>query len=103
MIDKKQLGQKIKEIRKRKKVTQEKLAEVIDVDFGYISKLEVGQNYPSIQTLDKIADALGVNISEFFININESEIDSEKEILNILKTLSDKEKHLLYKIAKSIY
>ena len=102
MIDKKQLGLKIKEIRKNKKITQEKLAEIIDVDFGYISKLEVGQNYPSIQTLDKISDALGVNISEFFIFENNEQINIDEEIYKLLKTFSYEEKLLLYKIAKSI-
>ena len=46
------LGLKIKEYRKNKKLTQEKLAEILELDVGYISKLEVGRNFPTIGTLD---------------------------------------------------
>ena len=52
------LGLKIKEYRKNKKLTQEKLAEILELDVGYISKLEVGRNFPTIGTLEKIAKVL---------------------------------------------
>ena len=51
MNTKELLGLKVKEIRRMRKITQEKLSEIIGVDNGYISKLEVGQNFPSIGTL----------------------------------------------------
>jgi len=102
MLDKKQLGLRIKELRKSKKITQEKLAEMIGVDFGYISKLELGQNYPSIPTLDKISHALNTDLSEFFTHSNDSEINVESEIFKIMSKFTSEEKKLLYRIAKSI-
>ena len=63
MNTKELLGLRVKEFRKQKKLTQEKLAEIIGVDNGYISKLEVGQNFPSITTLEKIADVLDTDVS----------------------------------------
>ena len=66
MNTKELLGLKVKEFRKQRKITQEKLAEIVGVDNGYISKLEVGQNFPSISTLEKIAQALDVELYEFF-------------------------------------
>lgn len=48
------LGLKIKEFRKQKKLTQEQLAEVLDLDIGYISKLEVGRNFPTIGTRKRL-------------------------------------------------
>lgn len=102
MFTKEQLGAKIKQIRKNKKITQEKLAEMIDVDFGYISKLEVGQNYPSLQTLNKIAAALDVNISEFFTYLNINELDLKKEIMKLLDGFTKEEQAIIYKVAKSI-
>ena len=63
MNTKELLGLRVKEFRKQKKLTQEKLAEIIGVDNGYISKLEVGQNFPSITTLEKIADVLDMDVS----------------------------------------
>lgn len=102
MITQEQLGAKIKHIRKAKKITQEKLAEIIDVDFGYISKLEVGQNFPSIQTLNKIADTLGVDISEFFTYKDISELDLKAETTKLLDNFNQDELKIIYKVAKSI-
>lgn len=102
MITQEQLGAKIKQIRKSKKITQEKLAEIIDVDFGYISKLEVGQNFPSIQTLNKIADTLGVDISEFFTYKDINKLDLKAETTKLLDNFNQDELKIIYKVAKSI-
>ncbi|MBQ8886462.1 MAG: helix-turn-helix transcriptional regulator [Candidatus Gastranaerophilales bacterium] len=59
-------GLKIKEIRKRKKISQEKLAEMVSMNTRSILRLENAQNIPTIETLDKIAKALNVSISDFF-------------------------------------
>lgn len=101
MIKKELIGANIKRIRKSKKITQEKLAEMINVDFGYISKLEVGQNYPSFQTLNKIAEALGVDATEFFYNKN-AETDYKSEIVKLINNLSLEKQAVLFDIAKSI-
>lgn len=102
MITQKQLGQNIKRIRKSKKITQEKLAEAIDVDFGYISKLEVGQNFPSIQTLNKIAQILDVEIDTFFRSSDISEISLITEINNKVKNLPIEKQFYVYKFLKAI-
>ena len=104
MLTQEQLGQRIKQIRKSKKVTQEKLAEMIDVDFGYISKLEVGLNFPSIQTLNKIADALKVGIAEFFTNIEYlmPQKDLQSEIMEIISTFPAEKKKYVYKFVKAL-
>lgn len=104
MIEEEQLGRRIKQIRKSKKITQEKLAEMIDVDFGYISKLEVGLNFPSIRTLNKIADALSVDIADFFTNFEclMSQQDLQAEIIKIIENFSAKKKTYVYKFVKSL-
>lgn len=102
MITQKQLGLRIKEIRKSKKITQEKLAEMINVDFGYISKLEVGQNFPSLQTLNRIADALNTDVVEFFKYSELEELNLKEEIIKMLDKFNIEEQKILYKIAKSI-
>lgn len=48
MANTKQLmGQRIKECRKQKRLTQEKLAEQVGVDTRHISRIETGAHYPS--------------------------------------------------------
>jgi DNA-binding XRE family transcriptional regulator len=58
------LGQKIKELRAKKSMTQEDLAELSGIPQSYISRLEAGQHSPSHATLEKIAQALGVDVHQ---------------------------------------
>ncbi len=64
---KKLLGSRIKEVRRLRKMTQEQLAELIDIEPNNVSKIENGKNYPSPENLAKIASALDIEIHELFI------------------------------------
>lgn len=52
------LGQRIKMLRKQKHLTQEQLAEKVGVDARHISRLETGAHYPSMETLERVAEVL---------------------------------------------
>lgn len=66
-MNKKQLlGKRLREIRKRKGINQEKLAELIDVDPTTISNIENGKNYPSMINLENILNVLDVTFMEVF-------------------------------------
>ncbi len=54
------LGERIRELRKQKHLTQRQLAELIGVDFTYLSKIENGRlGYtPSTKTIHDLANAL---------------------------------------------
>jgi len=59
------LNQKVKEFRKKKGWTQQKLAEQTGLSFNTITKIEQGiGDSPTLKTLIKLADALGVSIDE---------------------------------------
>ena len=60
------LGLKIKEYRKSRGLTQEKLAEIIDVNQRQLTRIENGENYPSAETFEKICLALEVPPDAFF-------------------------------------
>lgn len=62
----KDLGAKIRELREEKKLTLRQLGIQTELDHSYIGKIERGKASPSIETLEKIADALDVEISTFF-------------------------------------
>lgn len=57
---------KIRELRLAKKLTQEQLAEAVELSVGYISSLENGKKSPSIKRLEKIANVLGVTPTSLF-------------------------------------
>ncbi len=61
---KNQLGNKIKDLRKQQDMTQEQLAEILNVSAQAISKWENGSNMPDITVIPEIADCFGVTIDE---------------------------------------
>ena len=58
----------LKRIRKEKRITQEKLAELCDTDTCYIGQIETLRRFPSIHFIEKIAAALQVEADELFKN-----------------------------------
>ena len=58
--------QKLAYIRKSKKISQIRLAEMTDMNFNYIGQIERGQANVTINTVIKIADALDIEIKELF-------------------------------------
>ena len=60
------LGMRIREVRKARQLSQEKLAEKVGVDPKQISRIEGGKSAPSLDTLEAIAKHLQVEIRELF-------------------------------------
>ncbi len=99
---KKLLGKKIKLIRKERKLTQEQLAEKVDIGTPNISYIENGKFAPSSETLQKIALALNVSACELY---NFDEFSSINDIKKELFEALDKDEKILkiiYEIFKSI-
>ncbi len=68
------IGEKIKQMRNQKSLTQQELADRCELTKGYISQLENNLNSPSIATLTDILAALGSNLAEFFQEEQEEKI-----------------------------
>ena len=60
----KRLGQNMKRARGKKKMSQGALARLLEVDKGYISNIENGKKNPTLATIQRLAKALSVDISE---------------------------------------
>ena len=94
---------RIKQLRKSRGLTQEKLAELIGRDTKHISKLEIAGSYPSIETLDRIANALDIEIKEFF---NFDGLKDKNYIIEefekLLKYSDEKHLQTLYRIHKDL-
>lgn len=56
-------GKALKSLRTEKELTQEKLAELSNLDVTFISKMENGKLQPSLTTIFSISKALGVSAS----------------------------------------
>ncbi|MBQ2870583.1 helix-turn-helix transcriptional regulator [bacterium] len=59
-------GAKIKELRKQRGLTQEELAEMIDINQRQLTRIEKGENFPSAETLAKFSTSLNVELSTIF-------------------------------------
>lgn len=64
------VGQRIKELRLLKKISQEHLANIADIDRTYMTSVENGKRNISIVNLEKIITALQSDFAAFFDNKN---------------------------------
>ena len=73
------LGNKIKQRRVLLQLTQQELANRCELTKGYISQLENDSVSPSLETLEIILDVLGITLSEFFKDEENTKIVFTKE------------------------
>ena len=60
------MGERIRNIRMKKKMTQNDLAIECEFEKASMSRLESGRSNPTIRTLQKVCKALDINIVELF-------------------------------------
>ena len=97
------LGLRIKELRKKKGLSQSELSEKIGVESKHLSRIEVGGSYPSFDTLEKTASALGVEMKDFFEFVEQSgRRGLRNEICRMLAEASPDELNIIFKIVRAI-
>lgn len=64
MLDYEKIGRRIKNERKIRGLTQEKLAEKMDVCVSYVGLIERGKRIPSLETMVKMCRELGISIDK---------------------------------------
>ena len=102
---KEELGKKIKRMRVNRGLTQEQLAEAVDVSQRTLSGIEIGENFVTAETLDKIIKALSTTSEELFATSHlKEEQELIKEIEKNLRTISKNPTKLdiLYNVTKSL-
>ena len=65
------LGGRIRELRRRQGLSQERLAERSGLHWTYISDLERGQQTPTVDVVNRLARALGVTLATFFAPLDD--------------------------------
>lgn len=76
-LNEREIISKIQSLRKAKGVTLDQLASVTGLTKGYLSQIENSTKTPPFSTLDKIAYALGVDITYFFVNSENEQANSK--------------------------
>ena len=82
-------SENLKELRRTKKLTQERLADFLGVAFQTVSKWERGETYPDISMLPEIAGFFGVSV-DALLGVNRAENEAEiTELLEKYDNLTD--------------
>ena len=63
---KEKIGLRISELRKAKKLSQQKFANEADIERSFFTHIEKGRKNISVGTLQKVTNALGISIKDFF-------------------------------------
>lgn len=94
------IGQRIRNYRTQKKLSQEKLAELSGCHPTYIGQLERGEKNATLESIEKVATALDVPLSKLFEKLgDESSNDSiPLKCYEFLSAKSKKEQEQLYRI-----
>ena len=97
----KAVGQRIRNYRTQKGLSQEKLAELSCCHPTYIGQLERGEKNATLESVERIASALGISLSTLFEKLGEQG-DGEKSIplacYEFLSAKTKDEQEQLYKI-----
>jgi transcriptional regulator with XRE-family HTH domain len=75
----KALGERLRTYRKRKNMTQEELAHRASFSTSFISDVERAEKSPTIESLVRITDALGITLEELFANAQSRKKTKEAE------------------------
>lgn len=69
------LGTSVRYLREQKGMSLRALAERTDFSASFLSQIENGQCSPSISSMEKIANALGVTLGQFFLSANQQVVN----------------------------
>ncbi len=103
VLDYKLIGIRIKEFRNLKGLTQNQLAEMLDISNVYVSRLERGTAKISLEMTYKIANILDAPIGKILTGVDpESQDYLDFEINELLKNCPNDKKKLIYDLIKTV-
>ena len=102
-IDYLDIGRRIRAERKKQKLSQEKLAEMVGVGTTHISHIETGNTIPSMKLFIAIVNALKLSSDELLRNhIHKAKHVFEGELADIISNCTDEEARIITDTAKAL-
>ena len=96
-------AENLKKIRKQRGLTQEELAELVNVAPRHISFIETAKSFPSSDLLERLSKVLNTGFKDFFENRNEISRDEILQQINdITSRLDDKKLKYIYKMVTEL-
>ena len=102
-IDYSVIGSRIKQARLAKNMTQEDLADKIDISVAFLSRVERGNSHINLKRLNQLCGLLDVS-EGYLLNgaSSSSENYLDKEFTDLIKSVSPEKQKLIYNVAKTI-
>jgi len=101
-----EIGKKIKSIREAKEMTAKEVISAVDMGAAMYSRIETGKTEPSLSTLEKIAKALGVKLSDFFDGDKLADVNSYDasimEKIKLVEGLNEEEKKIVFSLVDAL-
>lgn len=103
-MDYKQLGKRIRTERQNLNLTQEKLAEKVEVSEAYVGQIERGERNLALDTLVRLANSLGVTVDYLLKDSIEVDEDhSFHHLKQLLVNRTPKERQMALDVIKMMY
>lgn len=102
-VDYKIIGERLKKARLSKKLTQEKLAEALNISVAYLSRIETGTTKINLKRLNEICNLLDISESSILSGATDDSTNYlNSDLGEILKNCTPEKQRLIYKIANII-
>ncbi len=99
-MDQTKIGELLRELRKEKNLTQEDLAEKMNVSRRTVSRWETGSNMPDLDVLVELADYYDVDLRDIFNGKRRSDENMNTELKDTLMQAADYTQELKKKVTK---
>ena len=96
------LGNAVKEARTESKLTQEQIADMLDIDSRTISQIERGLGNPKLETLYPLIRLLNVDANTIFYSAPKTETPKLDRLMRLVSTCTEYEAHELIRIVNDI-
>ncbi len=98
-----EIGKRIRAVRQKRGITQEKLAEIANAGTTHISHIETGNTIPSMKMFIAIVNALDISADELLCeDLKKSKYVYENEIAELTEDCSENEIRVITEAVKSI-
>jgi transcriptional regulator with XRE-family HTH domain len=102
-MDLRKLGLRIKDLRTKRKLTQDKLSELTGMNGKHLGEVERGIINISIQNLDKIAESLGVSLLTLLdVEHHKSKAELSREIAKIVEDSTYEQVQIIHRVVTDI-
>lgn len=84
-----QFGKRVKQLRIMREMTQQELAEAADISISFLGTIERGQKSPTIETVQRIADALDTTASDMMVFESTEQLADQRKKTQVRRLLAE--------------